>query len=307
MTSSLVFAFGAGLLAPVNPCGFAMLPAFLGWYAGAPEPGESSGSRGISESLAQGLGVGAAVSVGFAGVYVLAGLLVSAGLRRLMDYVPWAAVVIGTVLVGIGLAMLAGRHVGLRVAGLRPGQGRSPRRMVLFGISYATASLSCSLAILLAVVGRALATDSPLTTVGVLLAYGAGSATLVTALAVSAAVAKGTLASVVRQTLPIASRLGGALLVLSGAYLVAYWLPVVTGSRLRSGVTDVPGDPSARLTTFVDANRGWFALIGLALLAVAVPVLMGHRRNAADTTRAGGRGEKLEEPDEATRHAATRV
>lgn len=289
--SSLVFAFSAGLLAPVNPCGFAMLPAFLGWYAGQPDS-DVSGRRGISASLAQGIGVGAAVSAGFAGVYVTAGLLVSAGLRPLMDYVPWAAIVIGAMLVMMGGAMLAGLHVGLRVGGMRPGQARTPRRMVVFGASYATASLSCSLAVLLAVVARALATDSPLTILGVLLAYGAGSATLVTALAVSAALAKGTLAAVVRRTLPVAGRLGGGLLVLSGAYLVAYWWPVVTGSRLTSGgVARGLGDPSARLTAFVDANRGWFGLVALALVALAAYVVIGQRRNVADAgCAAGGEG-----------------
>ncbi|WP_430522855.1 hypothetical protein [Mycolicibacterium poriferae] len=28
----LALAFGAGMLAPVNPCGFAVLPAFLAYY-----------------------------------------------------------------------------------------------------------------------------------------------------------------------------------------------------------------------------------------------------------------------------------
>lgn len=27
----MIFAFGAGVLATVNPCGFAMLPAFFGY------------------------------------------------------------------------------------------------------------------------------------------------------------------------------------------------------------------------------------------------------------------------------------
>ncbi len=30
MTGAISFAFGAGLLATVNPCGFVMLPSFLG-------------------------------------------------------------------------------------------------------------------------------------------------------------------------------------------------------------------------------------------------------------------------------------
>lgn len=35
MNGLLALAFGAGMLAPVNPCGFAMLPAFLAYATGA--------------------------------------------------------------------------------------------------------------------------------------------------------------------------------------------------------------------------------------------------------------------------------
>ena len=33
------FAFGAGIVAAVNPCGFAMLPAYLSLYLGTEEAG----------------------------------------------------------------------------------------------------------------------------------------------------------------------------------------------------------------------------------------------------------------------------
>ena len=34
MTLALAFAFGAGLVSPLNPCGFGLLPAFLGYQLG---------------------------------------------------------------------------------------------------------------------------------------------------------------------------------------------------------------------------------------------------------------------------------
>ncbi len=34
------FAFGAGMIAAVNPCGFAMLPAYLSLYLGAGAEGD---------------------------------------------------------------------------------------------------------------------------------------------------------------------------------------------------------------------------------------------------------------------------
>ena len=37
MSATLALAFGAGLVAIANPCGFALLPGFLGLYLGSPE------------------------------------------------------------------------------------------------------------------------------------------------------------------------------------------------------------------------------------------------------------------------------
>lgn len=73
----------------------------------------------------QGLDVGAAVSVGFAGVFIFVGLLVSAGLERAARVVvPYAALIIGLAVVHPGLAVFEGHTaafgylaMGLVVAG----------------------------------------------------------------------------------------------------------------------------------------------------------------------------------------------
>src|SRR5215470_450555 len=44
------YAFGAGMVAAVNPCGFALLPAYLGLYLGA--EGRPGGWRAIPRALA---------------------------------------------------------------------------------------------------------------------------------------------------------------------------------------------------------------------------------------------------------------
>lgn len=275
----LAFAFGAGLLAPVNPCGFAMLPAFLGYYVSGSSGGEDGRSPSFLGRLSQGFGVGAAVSGGFAGAFIVAAGLVAAGLRPLVRYVPWAAVAIGVALVVLGVGLLAGRHVGVGAGErLRPGDARTYRRMVVFGAAYAVASLSCTLAIFLVVVAQALATASWLGTAAVLLAYGAGAATVLTALSVSVALSKGTLAKKLRRTLPAVERLGGALLVVSGLYLVAYWLPVLTGSVPGRSVASISQRFSGQLTDLVDANRGFLGALAFVLLTVGVSLAARHRR-----------------------------
>jgi cytochrome c-type biogenesis protein len=272
----LSFAFGAGNLATVNPCGFAMLPAFLAFYLGD----DTTTGVGRSGRLANGLAVGGAVSAGFAGVFIAAGLVVTAGLRSLVGYVPWVAVVIGAALIAVGIAMVAGRHIGLQLSErFRPGTERSYRRMVVFGAAYATASLSCTLAVLLAVVAQALATDNPLQMLAVFGAYGAGSATVLTGLAVAAAGAKAGLARALRRLLPVANRVAGAVLVLSGAYLVRYWLPALgNGSGRGRAVLGGPDRLSSRLSTLFDAHRPLFGVLAAVLIAAATAVAVGARR-----------------------------
>lgn len=159
MSTAVTFAFGAGLLATVNPCGFALLPSFLGFYLGADERPASEGwlSRAI-----QGFSVGLVLSAAFSVVFIFTGLVVSAGLRSVISVVPWFAVAIGGALAVLGVAMLAGRHVGLwsasRVA-VRGGPG-GYRRVAAFGATYAVASLSCTLGVFLVVVAQALAVGS---------------------------------------------------------------------------------------------------------------------------------------------------
>jgi cytochrome c biogenesis protein CcdA len=281
--TTLALAFTAGLLATVNPCGFAMLPAFLAFYLGASDPGQP---RGVGAPAADrgrvghGLAVGLAVSSGFAGVFVAAALLAAAGLTVLVRVVPWAALGIGLALVGLGGWLLAGRHLGLTVPSrLHPQAGRSYRRVVAFGGAYALASLSCTLGVLLALVGQALATADPLRLAGVFAGYAAGAASVLVGVSVSVA-----LVGRVRRLLPLAGRLGGGLLVVSGAYLIAFWAPTLAraGSPTRpAALVEVGTALSARLAGLLLAGQGLVAVLGGVLAASGLALTIRSRRRAS--------------------------
>lgn len=64
---------------------------------------------------------------------------------------------------------------------------RGPAGMLAFGAAYAIASLSCTLAVLLAVIAQALAASSLTTLVAVFAAYAAGASTVLVLLALSTA------------------------------------------------------------------------------------------------------------------------
>lgn len=285
MDSTLVFAFGAGMVSTVNPCGFAMLPAFLSYYVGATR---SDQPVRVSARLAQGLRTGMSVSAGFVAVFTAVGLLVAAGLRFLISAVPWLAVVIGAVLVVLGVALTLGRRLPVRLNPnrlMRSGDG--PRSMMAFGAAYAVASLSCTLAVLLAVIGSTLASSSVLLLLGVFLAYGAGASTILLLLTVSTALASGALERGLRRVARVIDRVAGGILALSGLYLIFYWVPVLLGNSPNSALAGSTNGVSGWLQARVAENVGVLTLIAaLAVGAAAATVLAVRlrRRSTAEKT-----------------------
>src|SRR5919198_3498211 len=107
--ATLSFAFFAGTVATVNPCGFALLPAYLARRLGADE-----GVRGAPEAVAHALAVGAITSVGFVFVFGTIGTTISLGARELIHWLPWAGLGVGAALVAVGIAVLAGWRIPVR-------------------------------------------------------------------------------------------------------------------------------------------------------------------------------------------------
>ena len=95
-----LFAFAAGMASAVNPCGFAMLPAYLGLYLGSNLNEEER--PGPVASILRGLVVGGAVSAGFIILFGIVGGAVGLSASFISDLLPWLGLIIGAVLVGAG-------------------------------------------------------------------------------------------------------------------------------------------------------------------------------------------------------------
>ena len=100
----LALAFTTGMVATVNPCGFAMLPAYLSFFIGIEDRNEDDPRASVWRALV----VGLAVTLGFAATFAVVGLLVSRVTRSVYDVAPWISLVIGFALVGLR-HRLAGR------------------------------------------------------------------------------------------------------------------------------------------------------------------------------------------------------
>jgi cytochrome c biogenesis protein CcdA len=219
----LAYAFSAGMVATVNPCGFAMLPAYVSYQLGAREAGYEA--RPLIYRALRALALGLVVTGGFVLLFSAVGAVVALGGRAIVGAVPWAALVIGAVLVLLGLGALVGRSPHLAaLSRVQLPSGAGWRGVFLFGVAYAVASLSCTLPIFLVVVGSALAAGGAVPALLMFLAYGLGMGAVMIAVTLGAALFKGAVARALRRVVPYVERASAVLLIGAGGYIVYYWL-----------------------------------------------------------------------------------
>ena len=225
----LGFAFAAGMVAAVNPCGFAMLPAYMGLYLGTSEGGADA-SRPLP-ALGRALTVGGAVTAGFVLLFSIAGVVALGARSVLTDVLPWLGLIIGFVLVVVGAWVLGGGKLYTTLATRAAARVGDPtetnvRGYFLFGLSYGIASLSCTLPIFLTVVGTSLAVSKLATSFSQFVLYALGMGLVIVALTVGMALFKGAMVGGLRRAMPYVEPVGSWLMVLAGAYIVFYWLTI---------------------------------------------------------------------------------
>jgi cytochrome c biogenesis protein CcdA len=286
-------AFGAGLVAALNPCGFAMLPAYLALVV----EGESGGRR---TALGRAVTATAAMAAGFIVVFGGFGLLTVSAAAAVQRYLPYVTVLIGIVLVALGIWLVAGREITF-LRGLAGGARWAPTTrlgsMFGYGVSYAVASLSCTVGPFLAVTAAASRDGSVLGAAAVYAAYAGGFALVVGVLAVAAALASSAVVDRMRRIVPYINRISGALLVIVGVYVGYYGLYEI---RLFAGNGN-PEDPVIAAAGRVQgAIAGWAHQHGawpwLVVLAVLIAASIAWRARAGSRHRRADRATVGDEP-----------
>jgi cytochrome c biogenesis protein CcdA len=292
-------ALAAGLLAAVNPCGFALLPAYLsmlvlGGRDGGPsgDPGGHGGDRRGRPAadrsrfvpVSRALALTGAMTVGFVAVFGAFGLLAAPAADALARRLPVVSVLIGLALVALGGWLLAGRQLPTLTPRIATGPAVTLRfaPMALFGAAYAIASLGCTIGPFLAVVVAAFRAGSLARGVGLFIAYALGMALVVGAAALAVAVAREELVRRIRRAAPAISRLGGALLVLAGGYVAWYgWyeLRVFAGATTGDPVVDGAATVQSAVSQWLaDLGPGVIAGTAGLLLAAAIGIAVVRRR-----------------------------
>jgi cytochrome c biogenesis protein CcdA len=268
VTGDLPFALAltAGSVAALNPCGFALLPAYLTLLVAG--DGEAARRPAVLRALL----ATAAMTAGFTGVFVVFGLALAPVAGTLQQRLPWFTVLLGLVLVGAGGWLLAGRSLpglsGLARRGPALRSGLLP--LAGFGAAYALSSLSCTIGPFLAVVVSAFRAGSTLAGVGLFAAYAAGMGLVVGLASVSLALSARRIVRGLRRAAPLVSRLGGLVLLVAGGYVAYYgWYE---DAVLRGA------DPADRVVAAAIVLQQWLADLvrqaGIPLLATLLAGLV---------------------------------
>jgi cytochrome c-type biogenesis protein len=278
----LALAFAGGLVATVNPCGFAMLPAYLSFFVSLDSDAPPSGP----EAVLRGLRVGLIVSAGFLIVFGLAGVLLSTGAQLVIGAIPWIAIVIGIGLALLGLWLLSGRELPVKVPGPKRGvEGRNPAALLSFGIAYALASLSCTLPVFLTVVAGTLTRSSVPAGVAMFAVYAAGMTLPLLGISVALALGRGAAVRRLRAFSRYANRVAGGLLVAAGGYIVLFWaVSLSAGQRTTPGLIQGVELLSSRLTNALGSRPVAVGATLVVLVTAAAVYARLARRRVQDGT-----------------------
>ena len=224
-----LFAFSAGVVSAVNPCGFAMLPAYLGLYMSTSIYEKDSTHYG--KMILKGLFIGCCVGLGVLSLFLFVGLITGFALNFIRSIMEWVGLLLGGGLITIGIWLMNG---GRLYTGLTARIGQSIGNPIqisfkgffLFGVSYGVASLSCTLPIFLSVVGINLNGSSIYDSMMQFALYGAGMGAMILFVTLSMAILKGVMIGYIKLALPYVERIGFFLVVLSGMYIVFYWMTI---------------------------------------------------------------------------------
>ena len=224
----LSLAFASGMVAAVNPCGFAMLPAYLSLYLNDTEAQSTKPLKQFGRAILVSLTIGG----GFIIVFGILGLIL-AGASSTTSFFssafPWIGFALGLLMVVLGVYILLGGKLYSALPqkyASRIGTGGQVgiRAYFLFGLSYALASLSCTLPIFIVNVVNAFSSGGFGQGLLTFLVYALGMTLIITLVTLGMAFFKSVLVRFLFKILPAVSIISAVIIVLVGCYIILYWL-----------------------------------------------------------------------------------
>jgi len=268
VNSLILYSFTVGAVATVNPCGFALLPA---WFARGMA---AHADRPAAERLMRSVLSGGAVSLGFVTIFAIAGVIFASGASWLGPALPWIGIALG-----LGLALVgAGWVTGIRLPGLpfvAACRSVNTRYGAFgFGLSYGLVSISCTLPIFMSVAGLSFLLEDTPSPIG-LVSFLAGAASVLTLVSVGGTVSGSGLARLMQGQTNVLRKFAGVLTLLAGLYIVLYWGRLFFDSPLwADAVANTIGGYGSSARMFVSSKFGIAVLLFGALTAIGVALVL---------------------------------
>lgn len=178
----IITAFGLGVLASFNPCGFAILPGFVTYYIGSAEGQDNSSPKRI----ARGLFLSLVATLSLVLLFTLLGLVFIVTGQSVLSIFPWNQLIIGLLLLSLSIFLLVTkRSLGIEkthrfIEHLKVSRGRS----FWFGLAYGIGSLGCTIAPFLTVSANSLASNSIVSRLVQFASFGLGMGVVIIAIVI---------------------------------------------------------------------------------------------------------------------------
>lgn len=220
-------ALSAGMVTAFNPCGVALLPAFLSFLL----------SRGgqADHPWWRGAGAGLSMTVGFVVIFGLAGLAVSLLGRTLFVLAPVTSTIVALLLLGLAWRFWHGAPVVMAPLQAHTSRwvGASGRgSFTLYGVGYGLVSLTCSLPVFLTVAATGFHQSVAIGVIRYLL-YAVGMGIIVTGLAILTVTARQVVDTAIQTVAPVIPKVSAIIMILGSLYLLWYWFG---GPGLHTGL-----------------------------------------------------------------------
>lgn len=221
----LGFAFIAGLAAFFAPCPFAVFPAYIAYYLNI-ETGEDPHRKRPLHALK----IGSIVSLGIFSFYGILGLTMSLFGTVIASYSYYLKLAIIPIFFILGWMLMAGKSFGTRgldrltnLVGTQARGGKHFKNMYLYGIVYGIAAAACHLPILLALSLYPLLAGQFLHGFLTFIAYAIGASLLLIVFTILADSGKKFLSENLGLYGERVKKVGGAVLILTGIYLISFY------------------------------------------------------------------------------------
>ena len=271
----LVLPFSLGIVTAINPCGFAMLPTWLGYFIGR----DTADNQARPEQVIRGLFVSLILTTTFVGVFGFLGFVIShlVNEETIAQKTPWITVILGALLIPYGFSLLFKNNQKKVFLLNRRGPASNEMLSVIgFGVSYAVVSVGCSAPLFLLQISGSFSREGIFEGTIIFLTYALGLGAVVTVSTLSLALARGGLVRNVRKVLPCVDLIGALSLMVGGAYLFIYGIyEIRTLNSPGSGTNQIVekiNDLQSHLTIWISEVGG--LEVGLALWLIVLTFII---------------------------------